>query len=259
MRTGYRIRALILLGCCLFCLGGGEVFGQTDIRFEQFSPQEEAMWLKRLSRNPRDARSYYYLGRYYEFRNRIPEAAEAFRQATLHKPGWPQAFLQLGKMYRRLERYQEAKVALRRAVLLKSDYGQAYHFLGLVCVDLQLYDEAAAAFLKAYEFNPGWAEKYYDLTTLGIHNELGNKSTVLKLVKRIYPHNQRLALLLYNRWSRENAGQQEFYREVAGLEKVSETGYQKPQESGYQDHVESGYLRPRETGFLRGLEGHHHR
>ena len=174
-------------------------------------------------------------------------------------PRQPRAFFYLGKMCRRLERYQEAQVALNRAVLLKSDYGQAYHFLGLVCVDLQLYDEAAAAFLKTYEFNPGWAEKYYDLTTLGIHNELGSKSTVLKLVKRIYPHNQRLARLLYNRWTRENAGQQEFYREVAGLEKVSETGYQKPQESGYQDHVESGYLRPRETGFLRGLEGHHHR
>jgi tetratricopeptide (TPR) repeat protein len=124
---------------------------------------------------------------------------------------------------------------------------------------LRLYDEAAAAFLKAYEFNPGWAEKYYDLTNYGIHNELGDKETVLKLVKRIYPQNQRLARLLYNRWARSNAGQQEFNREVAGLKKMSETGYQKPEMPGYQESLESGYLRSPEAGFLRGLEGHHRR
>lgn len=260
MRIGSRTLVRVLVGVLLLLgLGAAQVWGQADTRFEQFSPQEEARWLKRLHRNPGDARSHYYLGRFYEFHNRLLQAAESFRQATIHKPGWPQAFFQLGKIYRRLYRYREAQTALRRAVLLKPDYARAYHFLGLVSLDLRRYDEAADAFLQAYEFNPGWAEKYYDLTTYGIHNELGNKDAVLKLVKRIYPKNQRLAHLLYNRWARSNAGQQEFNREAAGLEKVGETGYHKPPVPGYQEPRESGYLRPREAGFLRGLEGHHRR
>ena len=258
MRLGGRLLVQVLLGLLLLGLGAMAAFCQ-DTRLEQFSPQEEAMWLARLRRNPCEARSHYYLGRFYEFHHRLPQAAASFRQATLHNPGWPQAFFQLGKVYRQLYRYHEAQTALRRAVLLKTDYGQAYHFLGLVNIDMRRYDEAAAAFLKAYELDPGWAEKYYDLTTYGIHNELGDKDTVLQLVKRIYPKNQRLAYLLYNRWSRGNAGQQEFYQMVAGPEKVSETGYQKPEMPGYQESLESGYLRPPETGFLRGHEGHHRR
>jgi len=258
MRLGGRLLVQVLLGLLLLGLGAMAAFCQ-DTRLEQLSPQEEAMWQARLRRNPCDARSHYYLGRFYEFHHRLSQAAASFRQATLHNPGWPQAFFQLGKVYRQLYRYHEAQTALRRAVLLKTDYGQASHFLGLVNIDLRRYDEAAAAFLKAYELDPGWAEKYYDLTTYGIHNELGDKDTVLQLVKRIYPKNQRLAYLLYNRWSRGNAGQQEFYQMVAGLDKVSETGYQKPEMPGYQEPLESGYLRPPEAGFLRGHEGHHRR
>jgi tetratricopeptide (TPR) repeat protein len=259
MWTRGTLKARIILGLLLLLLGMKEAWGQTDTRFEQFSPQEEIMWQERLRRNPGDARSYFYLGRFYEFHHRDRQAAEAFRQATIHNPGWPQAFLQLGKIYRRLRRFQEAQAALRRAVLLKPDYAPAHHFLGLVSIDLRLFDEAATAFLQAYQLNPGWAETYYDRTNFGIHYELGDKEVVLKLVKRIYPRNQRLAMLLYNRWTRGNAGMQEFYQEVAGLEKFGETGYQKPQESGYREGPEAGYQRPPEAGFLRGLEGHHRR
>jgi len=253
LRSGRLVLALLLF------MGVGTALAQTDTRFEQFSPREEAMWLERIRKNPTEARSYYYLGRFYEFHHRDREAAEAFRQATVLNPGWPQAFLQLGKMYRRLHRFQEAAVALRRAVLLKSDYSQAYHFLGLVCINLALLEEAAAAFLKAYQYNPGWAETYYDRTTFGIHSELGDKEVVLKLVRLIYPSDQRLARLLYNRWARNNAGQKEFYREVAGPEKKGEAGYQEAQEYGYQEAPETGYLKGPEAGFLRGLEGHHGR
>jgi tetratricopeptide (TPR) repeat protein len=239
--------------------GSQGVWAQGDTRFEQFTPQEEAMWLGRLRSNPTDARSYYYLGRVYQFQNRDREAAEAFRQATVFAPGWYAPFVQLGKTYRRLGRYEEAAVALRRAVLLKPGYSQAHHFLGLVCLRLGLWEEAAQAFLKAYQHNPGWAETYYDRTNFGIHEELGDKETVLKLVQLIYPENQHLAHLLYRRWSRGNAGQQEFYREVAGPDKKGESGYQEAPEYGYQEAPEAGYLKGPESGFLRGQDGHHRR
>lgn len=230
-------------------------WAQTDTRFEQFSPREEAMWLARIRSNPTDARSYYYLGRVYQFQNRDREAVEAFRQATVLAPGWYAPFVQLGKAYRRVGRYDEAAVALRRAVLLKPGHPQAHHFLGLVSLRLGLWEEAAHAFLRAYQLDPGWAETYYDRTNFGIHEELGDKETVLKLVRLIYPENQHLAHLLYRRWARGNAGQKEFNREVAGPDKKGESGYQEPQEYGYQEGPELGYQKGPESGFLRGHEG----
>jgi tetratricopeptide (TPR) repeat protein len=242
--------ALILSGTWVWAQGG-------EMRFEQFSPREEGMWRERLRRQPRDARSHYYLGRFYEFQKREREAAEAYLEATVCNPGWAEAFYHLGRMYRNLGRFQEARQALQRAVLLKSDYALAYHFLGLTCINLGLLDDAARAFLQAYTYNPGWYENYYDRTTLGIHVELGDKATVLALVKRVYPQDQRLAFLLYQRWARGNAGMQEFYREVAGPDKKAESGYQETSLPGYQEAEEAGYQKPPEAGFLRGLEGHH--
>jgi tetratricopeptide (TPR) repeat protein len=231
----------------------------SDIRFEQFSPGEEQIWLDRVRRNPQDARSYFYLARVYDFMHRDREAAEAFKQATILKPGWAQAFFNLGKIYRRLQRFQDAAAALQRATLLKSNYAMAYHFLGLVQIDLGRYPEAAQALINAYRYNPGWAEKYYDGTTYGIHSELGNKEVILKLVKLISPTDQNLARLLYNRWARGNAGMQEYWTEVAGAEKRSEYGYQDPPLVGYGEPEEAGYLRGPESGFQRGLEGKHSR
>lgn len=230
-----------------------------DTRFEQFSPTDEPMWLERIRRNPQEARNYFYLGRLYDFMHRDPEAARAFKQATILNPGWPQAFFNLGKIYRRIHRFNEAAVALQRATTLKSNYAMAHHFLGLVQIDLGHYPEAAQALITAYHLNPGWAEKYYDGTSYGIHTELGNKEVVLKLVKLIYPTDQNLARLLYNRWARGNAGMQEYWSEVAGAEKRSEYGYQEPPLVGYREPEATGYLRGPESGFQRGLEGKHSR
>lgn len=234
-------------------------WGEGDARFEQFSPQEEQMWLERIRRNPQNPRSYFYLGRLYDFMHRDPQAAEAFKQATLLKPDWAQAFFNLGKIYRRLHRFNEAAMALQRATILKSDFASAYHFLGLVQINLGRYPEAAEALIKAYRYNPGWAEKYYDSTSYGIHSELGNKEVILKLVKLIYPTDQHLARILYNRWARGNAGMKEYWTEVAGAEKRSETGYQDPPLVGYGEPEEAGYIRGPDLGFQRGLEGRYSR
>lgn len=231
------------------------VSGGEDTRFEQFSPQEEKMWLDRIRRNPQDARSYFFLGRFYDFVHRDPDAAKAFQKATELRPDWAQAFFNLGKIYHRLGRMQDAAKALRRATLLKSDYAIAYHFLGMVEINLGDYPEAANALIKAYDANPGWAEKYYDGTSYGIHSEFGQKEVILRLVRLIYPTNQRLARLLYNRWARGNAGMKEYWQEVAGAEKRSESGYQEPPVSGYPEPTLPGYRRGVDLGFQRGLEG----
>lgn len=233
----------------------GPAWGAEDDRFEQFSPQEEQLWLERIRQNPRDARSWFFLGRFYDFVHREVDAAKAFKQATVLRPDWAQAFFNLGKLSYHLKRFQDAAVALKRATLLKSDYARAYHFLGLVQINLGRYQEAADALVQAYRYSPGWAEKYYDGTSYGIHYELGNKEVVLQLVRLIYPTNQRLARLLYNRWSRGNAGMQEYWQEVAGAPKRSETGYQEPPFTGYEAESRPGYLKGPDLGFQRGLEG----
>ncbi len=247
---------------CLIVLIGfssGPAWGQEDQRFEEYSPQEEQMWLERIRRDPANARAYYYLGRLYDLSYRYTEAEVAFRQATILNPGWAQAYYNLGRVYRKLHRYQDAMVALKRATILKSDYAMAYHFLGLVNITLGRYQEAAEALIQGYRYNPGWAEKYYDSTTFGIHSELGDKEVVLRLIKYIYPTDQHLARILYNRWARGNAGMKEYWTQVAGAEKRAEVGYQEPPETGYHGEPEAGYLRGREMGFQRGTEGHHRR
>lgn len=225
---------------------------QQDTRFEQYSPEAERHWKDVLRRDPRNASAHYHLGRYYEFTKRIKESAEAYRQATLLDPGSAQAQFGLGKAYKELYRYQEAAVALQRATTLKSNFARAYHYLGLVYVDLGRYEEAADALINAYTHYPGGSETYYDNTTYGIHHELGDdKEIVLRLVKYIYPVNQHLARILYNRWARDNAGMKEFWEVVSGRELPPDAGYHHGPVTGYWGPEEAGYQRPPDVGYRR--------
>ena len=73
-------------------------------RFEQFSPREEMDRKAQIRRNPRDANAWYYLGRFYDFTHRNQQAAEAFYQATLLKPGWAEARCLMQRVLRRASR-----------------------------------------------------------------------------------------------------------------------------------------------------------
>jgi len=241
-----------LLFLMFMCHGAVHAWAQADVRFEQFSPQEERFWKTKLQRNPRDAQANYHLGRYYEFTKRTHDAADFYRQATLLNPGWPQPFFYLGKAYRELGRNQEASVALQRAVTLKSNYARAYHYLGLVLINLGRYQEAADALVKAYTYDPGWAETYYDNTTFGMHTELGeSKETVLRLIKYIYPVNQHLARILYKRWDRTGGAMKEYWEVVSGRKLPGDYGYQEGPIPGYQAPDEPGYQKPQDMGYQR--------
>ena len=222
-----------------------------DARLEQFSPREEMDRKAQLRRNPRDANAWFYLGRYYDFTHRNQEAAQAFYQATLIKPGWAEAFFNLGKMYRSIGHYRDAARALQRATLLKTDYSRAYFYLGLVYLDLDQSDEAAQALIQAYTHDPGYFETYFDTTSYGIHSELGNKDAMLTVIRTVYPVNQQLAQVLYKRWTRHGINLREFYEVVSGSDKKSEAGYQEAQEVGYQEQPLPGYQKPPPAGFTR--------
>jgi tetratricopeptide (TPR) repeat protein len=244
-----KISMALLISLFVFRL---PAWSQEDIRFEQFSPQGERHWKEVLRRQPRNPQAYYQLGRYYEFTKRMPDAAEMYRQATLIDQGSALAHFGLGKAYRELNRYQEAATALHRAVALKPNFSRAYHFLGLVYVGLGRYPEAAEALVNAYTYNPGWAETYYDSTTYGIHQELGSdKEVVLRLVKHVYPINQHLARILYNRWARGNAGMKEFWEVVAGRELPADAGYHRGPVVGYVAPQEVGTQGPQDVGYRR--------
>jgi tetratricopeptide (TPR) repeat protein len=222
-----------------------------DARLEQFSPREEMDRKAQLRRNPRDANAWFYLGRYYDFTHRNQEAAQAFYQAILIKPGWAEAFFNLGKMYRSIGHYRDAARALQRATLLKTDYSRAYFYLGLVYLDLDQSDEAAQALIQAYTHDPGYFETYFDTTSYGIHSELGNKDAILTVIRTVYPVNQQLAQILYKRWTRHGINLREFYEVVSGSDKKSEAGYQEAQEVGYQEQPLPGYQKPPPAGFTR--------
>lgn len=225
---------------------------QQDLRFEQYSPQAEQYWKKVVQHEPANANAYYHLGRHYEFTRRIGDAAESYRKATSLNPGFAEAYFSLGKAYRELYRYEEAAAALKRATTLKSNFARAYHFLGLVNIDLGRYEEAADALVQAYTHNPGAAETYYDNTTYGMHHELGNdKEIVLRLVKHIYPVNQHLAKIVYNRWARAGAGMKEFWEVVSGRDLPRDAGYRQPPVTGYFGPEEAGYQGPLGSGYQR--------
>ena len=248
---GFRASAGFLFFVCLVGFAF-PVGAQNDLRFEQYSPQAEQYWKKVIQREPANANAHYYLGRHYEFARRIGDAAEYYRKATALNPGFVEAHFSLGKAYRELRRYQEAAVALKRATVLKSNFARAYHFLGLVYIDLGRYEEAADALVQAYTHDPGTAETYYDNTTYGIHHELGDdKEIVLRLVKHIYPVNQHLARIVYNRWARAGAGMKEFYEVVSGPELPSTAGFHRPPATGYFGPQETGVQGPIDSGYRR--------
>jgi tetratricopeptide (TPR) repeat protein len=248
-------RSFAIAGLLFMLLLGPRVsygWKQADMRANQSSPEAERHWKKVIQRNPRDSRAYFHLGRHYELTRRIQLAADAYRQATLLDPGWPQAFFYLGKSYRELGRYQEAAAAMKRAVTIKSDYARAYHFLGLIMIHLGRYEEAAHALVNAYTYDPGWAETFYDNTTYGIQYELGtDKAVNLRLIKYIYPVNQHLARILYNNWSRGNAAMKEYWETVSGAELPADKGYQEGPIPGYREPQEFGYQKAQDVGFQR--------
>ena len=252
MSSNRKIFSVVIWMAALLHLGaaGSPVWAQ-DARLEQFSPREEMDRQAQIRRNPRDATAWYYLGRYYDFTHRHQEAAQAFYQATLLKPGWAEAFFNLGKMYRTIGRFREAAQALERATLLKSNYSRAFFYLGLVYLNLDRPAEAAQALIQAYTHDPGYFETYFDTTSYGIHSELGNKDAMLILVRTIYPVNQQLAQILYKRWARHGINLRDFYEVVSGTDKKSETGYQEAQEVGYQEQPLPGYQKPPPAGFTR--------
>jgi len=252
MNRSIAVLPLVIWLATLGWLGGAHSPGWAqDARLEQFSPREEMDRKAQLRRNPRDATAWYYLGRYYDFTHRNPEAADAFYQATMLRPGWAEAFFNLGKIYRTLGRLKEAAQALQRATLLKSGYSRAYFYLGLVSLDLDRPEEAAQALVQAYTHDPGYFETYFDTTSYGIHSELGNKDAILTLIHTIYPVNQQLAQILYKRWARHGINLREFYEVVSGTDKKSEAGYQEAQEVGYQEQPLPGYQKPPPAGFTR--------
>ena len=217
-----------------------------------FPPLREQHWKDVIRREPANAQAYYHLGRHYEFAHRTRNAAESYRKAASLDPGYVEAHFSLGKSYLELNRYHEAAAALKRATVLRSNYARAHHFLALAYINLGRYEDAAEALVQAYTHDPGTAETYYDNTSYGIHRELGDdKEVILRLVKYIYPVNQRLARIVYNRWGRTQGAMKEFDEVVSGRElppgvgvhKPPITGYFGPQESGYQGPIESGYQR----------------
>lgn len=214
-QSGDRILWSAMIAVLCLALVAPAQAGQSE-RVEEFSPQEEGVWKERIRKDPANSRNYYHLGRFYDFSHRTREAAEAFHRATQLDRTWPQAFYQLGMQYWKLGRDQEASLAFKRAVLLNSSDARAHHFLGLCMINLGEYEEAAVALLNAYRHDPGWAEIYYDRTPFGMHRELGDREVILKLVKIVHPHSQRLASLLYKRWMRANSHMADYWNTVAG-------------------------------------------
>jgi tetratricopeptide (TPR) repeat protein len=177
------------------------------------SPLAEQYWKGVLDRSPGNATAHFALGEYYNLTYRNSQSALHYRRAALLRPGWAEAHFRLGMVYRELGRPNEAAAALERAVLLQPAHARAHHYLALAQIGLKRLEDAGASLNRAYLNDPGWAETYYE-TISAIHAEFNEQETVLALARTVYPMNQRLARLLYNRWTQQNSAMDEYWHVV---------------------------------------------
>jgi tetratricopeptide (TPR) repeat protein len=183
---------------------------QPDAILRPNSPLAEQYWKGVLDRSPRNAQAHFSLGEYYNLTYRYQDSALHYHKAALIRPGWAEAHFRLGTTYRELGRQAEAAASFQQAALLDPTSARAHHFLGMALLSLGRMDKAGASLHRAYLVDPGWAENYYENVS-AIHSEFNDQETVLDLARIVYPVNQRLARLLYNRWARQNSAMDDFY------------------------------------------------
>lgn len=88
---------------------------------EQSYKKAVELYKRRVQSDPKDAKSFFYLGQAHSLLHQDEEATRAFRQATRLKPDDEEAFYQLGMSETRLAHYPEAIAAFQEALELDPD------------------------------------------------------------------------------------------------------------------------------------------
>jgi len=102
-----------------------------------------------------------------ELEGHDPEAAaEAYRKATLARPGLSDAHNNLGRLRHQAGRFAEAEACYRAAIAADDKRGLYHYNLGVALEDLSSPDAAKAAYEAALERDPTIAEAHFNLAGL---------------------------------------------------------------------------------------------
>jgi tetratricopeptide (TPR) repeat protein len=109
------------------------LMGQAATIMQGEPEQAEALLLRAIEVEPRNARSYFSLGRVYTAQENYPKAIDAYRKAMELEPEFPDAFFNLGFVYAMTHEFAEAEQMFAKVVDLAPSYlDEAYFNLAMV-------------------------------------------------------------------------------------------------------------------------------
>jgi tetratricopeptide (TPR) repeat protein len=104
---------------------------------------------------PKNAASYFELGKFYTGRKAYAKAIAAYRRAVDLDPSAPDSLFNLGFLYARTKDYQAAEGAFLRVISLSPPYlDEVYYNLGIVQGRMGKQQESVSNLKRALELNP---------------------------------------------------------------------------------------------------------
>ena len=110
-----------------------------------------AMWEDVVAKRPHNARAHVAVGNALAARNRIDEAVETTRQATLIDPSFADAHCALGVVFARQGKLDDAVDAYREALRLDPRHAKAWYNLGNALDRLGKFEETVEAYRKSID------------------------------------------------------------------------------------------------------------
>ncbi len=144
------LRAVLLAVICLLALWASQ--SQPDVL-----KTAKALFLEQVVKVMPTDRAYSFLGEHHRDRNRLSQAAAAYRNMAFRDPNSIEAHIGLSNCYRALGKHEAAIDVLRRLMDACPDYAFGYMCLAYNYSDLKHYTEAIWAWEKALELEPNMA------------------------------------------------------------------------------------------------------
>ena len=122
------------------------------------------LWAGDLARrDPSDARAFEVLGTAYSMLGRTDEALDAYREALLLRPDFPDALVNLGTLYGKLGRHDDAVRQFRRVIELEPTNAVAHNNVGVALEAAGDLDGAIDLYRAAVGLEPDYASAQFNL------------------------------------------------------------------------------------------------
>jgi len=195
--------------------------------------ENEKYWMKRVDKNPRNARVCLEAGKFYAYRGKILEAKELLKRAIELEPRQVDAYYMLAWLYQDGLQYLESEKIYKEIILINSDSIPAYWGLADAYLFSGKFAESEEALKKALKLAPENAETYFKLGSLYLkQKKFLQAQEVLREGLAVNPGHERACgalVALYEEMGRDSSAEE--YRKkledlaVAKFNSVSKDNY----------------------------------